>query len=332
MPDASVDAYQHVPALVLGASGFIGRWVARRLTALGADVHVAVRDPRAMRALMTHHGIEARVWPVDLETPGVAARLCGELQPAVVFNVVGYGVKPHERSESIAHALNRALPVELARACERIASPDWAGQGLVHAGSALEYGPVDGPVVESVRSTPTTLYGRTKLAGARGVEEISRGSGLRAVEGRIFTAYGAGERLPRLLPTLLAARDGTDPLKLTEGIQYRDFVYVEDVAEGLVRLGCSHDPGFGTVNVATGTLRSVREFAETAARVLALSPARLHFGARPYRPEEMWHGDVSVDALWARLGWVPTTSLEDGIRSTVDFLSTTSACGAPGVP
>ena len=37
----------------------------------------------------------------------------------------------------------------------------------------------------------------------------------------------------------------------------------------------------------------------------------------PYRPEEMWHGNVSVDALRTRLGWVPATSLEDGIRSTV---------------
>ena len=324
-----MDAYQNVPALVLGASGFIGWWVARRLTALGADLHVAARDPHGMRALMTHRGIEARVWPIDLETPGAAARLCDELQPAVVFNVAGYGVMAHERSESIAHALNRALPIELARACERIASPGWAGQGLVHAGSALEYGPVDGPVVESVPSTPTTLYGRTKLAGAQGVEEISRESGLRAVEGRIFSVYGAGERLPRLLPTLLAARDGTDPVQLTEGIQHRDFVYVEDVAEGLVRLGCSHDPGFASVNVATGTLRSVREFVETAARVLGLSPSRLRFGARPYRPEEMWHGDVSVDELRARLGWVPTTSLEDGIRSTVGFLSTTAARGVP---
>ena len=329
MPVASVDAYQNVPALVLGASGFIGRWVARRLTTLGADLHVAARDPRGMRALMTHHGIEARVWPLDLETPGAAARLCGEIQPAVVFNVAGYGVMPGERSESIAHALNRALPIELAHACERIASRDWAGQGLVQAGSALEYGPVDGPVAESVPSAPTTLYGRTKLAGARGVQEISRGTGLRAVEGRIFTAYGAGERLPRLLPTLLAARDGTDPLKLTEGIQHRDFVYVEEAAEGLVRLGCSHDPGFASVNVATGTLRSVREFIETAARILAIPPSRLRFGARPFRPEEMWHGDVSVDALRARLGWVPTTSLEDGIRSTVGVLSTTAARGVP---
>lgn len=321
MTEALMDAYRTTPVLVFGASGFIGRWIARRLSLLAADLHLAVRDPGGMRTLTKQLGIDAHVWPVDLQTPGAASQVCREVRPAIVFNLAGYGVMPRERSESLTDALNRAVPIELAQACLAHATSSWLGQHLVQAGSALEYGPVDGPVVESLPSAPTTAYGATKLAGMTGIEELAQGSGLRAVEGRIFTAYGAGECLPRLLPTLIAASDKGEPLDLTEGAQSRDFVYVEDVAEALVRLGASQESGFASVNVATGQLQTVREFVEAAARVLNIPDSRLNFGVLPYRPEEMWHGDVSVEVLRSRLGWVPTTKLECGIRSAVGFLS-----------
>ena len=77
------------------------------------------------------------------------------------------------------------------------------------------------------------------------------------------------------------------------------------------------------VNVATGRLRSVREFVDVAAEVLKIHGSRLKFGALPFRTEEMWHGDVSVEALRNRVGWIPETSIEDGIRSAVGFLSKT---------
>lgn len=323
MPESMKNTYRRVPTLVFGASGFIGRWVAQRLSALSADLHLAVRDPEGMRALMARYGIQARVWPVDVETPGAVARLCNEVQPAIVFNLAGYGVKSHERSEPLADALNRALPIELANACAGVTSPAWAGQALVHAGSALEYGPVDGPVVESLPSTPHTVYGRTKLAGTLGIREASLRSGLRAVVGRIFTVYGAGEDVPRLLPDLIASARGADPLELTEGAQQRDFIYVEDVAEALVRLGANRETEFASVNVATGQLHSVREFVEAAARELEISRSRLRFGVLPYRREEMWHGEVSIKALRARIDWVPTTSLAEGIHAAVGFLSKT---------
>lgn len=317
----SLNAYRDARVLVLGASGFIGRWVGRILSPHCTDLHLAVWDPEAIEALRIPYGLAGRVWRADFAGVGAAEALCAELRPAIVFNVAGYGVDPMERSEAVGDALNRRLPCEVAGAMVRYAAPSWRGQHLVHAGSALEYGPVDGPVSEALPSRPTTMYGRTKLAGSRCIEESCGKSGLRAVATRIFTVYGPGEHSPRLLPSLLRGLASAAPLELTTGDQRRDFVYVREVAEALVQLGLSQRPGFDTVNVATGTLRSVREFTALAAGVLGLAPERLRFGALPYLAEEMWHGPVAIDLLRERLGWTPALDVAEGVRDAVAFLS-----------
>ncbi|MGH0028596.1 MAG: NAD-dependent epimerase/dehydratase family protein [Myxococcota bacterium] len=312
-----LDAYRAAPVVVLGAGGFIGRWVARALTRCGADLSLGVRDLAAFAQVAADWRIEGSVHAVDLSEPDAARALCAELRPAVVFNLAGYGVDREEREEEAADRLNRRLPEALAGALAEHASGDWPGRSLVHAGSALEYGPLEGPVCESLPSRPDTLYGRSKWAGARAIAEASRASGLRAVEGRIFTAYGPGERPGRLLPSLLAARDGDGPIALSDGRQPRDFVYVEDVAEALLRLGLCREPGFEVVHVATGVLHPVRRFVEVAAEVLALDAARLQFGARGHLREEMWHGPVSVSRLRERLDWTPARMPREGVAATL---------------
>jgi nucleoside-diphosphate-sugar epimerase len=308
--------------LLTGATGFLGRWVARLLSELGADLHVTVRDRRVMASISEAYGLVATFHQVDLSQPGEAQRVCETLRPAVVFNLAGYGVDPTERDPLLTAQLNHALPQELALAMAAIDTPSWTGRQLVHAGSALQYGPVEGPISEATASAPTTLYGQTKLAGADAIATAC-GVGLRAAEGRIFTAYGPGEHAPRLLPSLFRARHHTDPILLTAGVQQRDFIYVKDVAHALVGLALSTQSGFRSVNVATGTLSSVKDFVLAAAAALSLPIDRLKFGALPYRAEEMWHGPVSCEALRRETGFSASLRIADGLLDAVEFTGST---------
>jgi nucleoside-diphosphate-sugar epimerase len=136
---------------------------------------------------------------------------------------------------------------------------------------------------------------------------------------RLFTVYGPGEHSGRLLPSLLAGARENRPIALSAGEQKRDFVYVEDVVEALLRLGAS-DTGPGeVVNVATGRLTSVRRFVETAAEVLAIPAEHLRFGALQPRFQESEHGDVTIEKLRRLTGWTPQTAIEEGIRRTRDY-------------
>ncbi len=316
-----VDAYRGRRVLLTGATGFVGRWLAKILTRADVELWLTARSRTSVAALSPSYEIGGNWLIVDLAEPGAFRQLCEKIKPEVVFNAVVHGVDPSERDEAQSLALNVRLVEEIGDTLAGSGSSDWRGVRVVHIGSAAEYGSVDGPLTESAATHPVNLYGRSKLQGACALAAIRRRSGLRAITARLFTVYGPGEHAARLLPSLLAAAQSGARLPLTHGHQQRDFTYVEEVAEALFCLGALTGPVPDVVNVATGKLTSVRTFVECAARVFELSPDQLEFGALPYRRDENKQGPADTRLLRGLVGWVPACSIEEGLRRTVEFES-----------
>jgi len=310
--------YRDCRALVFGANGFIGRNVAAALCEHGAHVVLAMRDPHASLRVLVDHLIAGDVRKVDLSQSGEAAKLVRAAQPDIVFNLAGYGVDREERDQTLARRLNTTLVREIIDAIEPVER--WRGQCFVHVGTALEFGEVGGDFSHPWHCAPTTLYGRTKFDGSLQLRNIAEQRRLRAVCARLFTAYGPGEHAGRLLPTLLENARSSGRILLSAGTQRRDFTYVGDVVDGLLRLGLvDHEYAPRALNIATGELHTVREFVERASAVLAIQRERLQFGALETRSEEMQHDPVSIANLRALVAWTPTTSIEDGVRRTRAF-------------
>ncbi len=309
--------YRGRRTLVTGVTGFIGRWVARALSDAGAEVVVNGRDAAALRAICDGHEIRGTHAVADLSVPGEFARLYRDARPEITFNLAGYGIDREERDEHLAAALNTRLPEEIAQTIAGSpAAGDWRGLQLVHAGSAFEYGSTSETLTESSSCTPTGLYGRTKLEGTLRLRVISERTGLRATTARLFTVYGPGEHANRLLPSLLRAAHTGESLPMTGGKQQRDFTFVGDVAEGLLRLGALPQAP-PIVNLASGKLTGVREFVETAALIVGLKPGQLQLGALPYRADEVQQGVADTTLLASLIGWLPPRSPREGIEETV---------------
>jgi nucleoside-diphosphate-sugar epimerase len=122
-----------------------------------------------------------------------------------------------------------------------------------------------------------------------------------------------------LLPTLIEATHTKDTVDLTDGTQLRDFVFVNDVATGLLLLGIAPAEPGEVVNLASGILTSVKQFTQNAAGALGISPERLRFGALPTRPDEMEHLPVSIDRLRNLTGWMPATPIAQGVGKSILF-------------
>jgi nucleoside-diphosphate-sugar epimerase len=299
-------------AVVLGASGFIGRWTARWLVDHGATVIAVGRDRAAVVTALGAAAQRARVVVQDVTAPDVSAWL-RQLEPDIVFNLIGYGVDRTERETALAERLNFELVAELIDFAASLGR-DAPHARLVHTGSALEYGTTGGVLAEDSPTAATTLYGTTKLAGTNVLVSRARATGTSAFVARLFTVYGPGEHTGRLLPSILAARTSATPVPLSDGLQKRDFCYVEDVAEGLLRLAASPIAPGTIVNLSTGVMQTVRSFVTAAAEEAGIPAERFQFGVLPRREEEMQQTGVSVQRLQDLTGWRPDADIALGVR------------------
>jgi nucleoside-diphosphate-sugar epimerase len=310
-------SYEDVPVAVLGATGFIGRWVTRKLSKDRARIYLVVRDAGS-KTLLNEDGIQAETIEADLSIPGVLDDVFRRIRPAVTFNLAGYGVDPTETDEQTAWRINAGLIENLCESAARWKHPLWPYRQIVHAGSAAEYGDAGGDLREDGPASPTTLYGKSKLRATSTLVERCPTLGLSSITARLFTVYGPGEHPHRLLPSLLEASRTGLPLELSPATQKRDFTYVEDVAEGLLRVGLT--AGETTiVNLATGRLTPVRTFVETTAKILRIPLSNLKFGVLPPGPHDMDHLNVSLTRLSQLLRWAPPTCITEGIRRSLEI-------------
>jgi len=302
--------YRGVRVVVLGASGFIGRWVAHKLSDAGAQIWQVVRN---------RSGIRGEVIEADLLDTAALVDLYRRIRPSITFNLAGYGVDVSERDEALAYRINAELPRAICEAAELVRDTSWPGQHVIHTGSAAEYGQAGGALDEDGPVLPTTLYGKSKLAGTHAFTESCRALGLPGITARLFTVYGPGEHTGRLLPSLIEASLTGKPLDLTAGLPRRDFTYVEDVSDGLLRLGLVAGYRESVVNLATGRLTEVRDFVKTAAGILGIPLANLRFGAIPPRPGEMAHDPVALERLRRLLAWTPPLTIAEGVRKSLEI-------------
>lgn len=306
--------------LVTGATGFIGRWVAHQLSGVCDELHLTVRDDGPVTdELLLKYGISGLRHRVELSDLDAVRRLIESIKPSIVFNLAGYGVDKTETDQQAAYRVNDQLVGVVAESMAAYRDANWPGLAVIHTGSALEYGEANGNLVETTAPKPTTLYGLSKLAGTQRLSVICRDRKLPGVTARLFTVYGPGEHDGRLLPALSASRGDDQPIALSQGLQKRDFTYVEDVAEGLLRLAAVPDVYGDVVNLATGRLTSVREFVEVVAEEWGIDRRRLMFGALPTRPEEMNHDPVRIDRMVELIGWSPRTSIQEGTARGAQF-------------
>jgi len=304
--------HQGERALVLGASGFVGAWIARALANGGAELHVASRAPVAEFARAHGHALDAFA-------DGALEELIARVRPRLVFNAIGYGVDPHERDEALMWRANADHPRALAAACSALAAQQPVT--LVHVGSMAEVGPSANEFGEDAACAPASAYGRSKLAGTEAVAAACARGALRGGTGRLFMVYGPGEHAGRLLPSLLETARTRAPLDLSEGLQERDFTYAAEAAEGLLRIGLADLHG-EVVNIASGAVHSIRAFAETAADVLGFPRELLRFGARPTNAHDTMRGRVTSERLRRLTGWSPRLGIAAGVAETARFLAT----------
>ena len=269
--------------VVTGAAGFIGRRTVARLAQKAAIVALdRVPDPGGWPA-----GVEYLQMDLDREMP--------------VFK--GNWILIH-----LAWSLDRsnvAAQQESLRTFARLLGQKGL-TGVVGLGSAEEYGELEGRLREDLApGAKLSAYGQAKHAAGQALEAWARGAGRKAVWLRPFVVYGPGQGGNMAIPyALRCARERTTG-EFSEGLQFRDFVHVDDVAEGIAAaaLGLPDlKPAFAICNLGRGEPVRLRDVLERIA-VQTNSQDLFRFGARPMRPGEPQEQYADVAAAAELLGW-----------------------------
>ncbi|MFK4150559.1 NAD-dependent epimerase/dehydratase family protein [Streptomyces fungicidicus] len=250
--------------LLIGANGYIGRFVADRLLA----------DP-AVQLTALGRGDDADV-RFDLATgsPGALTRFLDAVHPGVVVNCAG-------TTRGGARDLTRHNTVAVATVCEALRRSG-CGARLVQIGCGSEYGPSQpgSSTAEDAVPRPGGPYGVSKLAAT----ELVLGSGLDAVVLRVFSPVGpgtpAGSPLGRLAEAMRRAmQSGDGELKLGGLGTQRDFIDVRDVARAVHAASLS--AAQGVINIGSGRAVRLRDAAGILARVAGYGGTLNELDAHP---------------------------------------------------
>lgn len=306
-------------AVVLGAGGFLGSHLCRRLVSQGWDVTGLVRDadaPHVTRRLSDLTG-DLRLVQGGAGDEAVLA----ELLPGTdaVFPLAGRSGATRSMSAPLLDlAANGAAQLTLLEALRQHA-PE---ARTVFPGSRLQYGRVlELPVHEATPVAPLSVYGVHKALGESYHLLYARVYGIRTCSLRISNPYGPGQDRPDaafgVVGTFLAtAAEGRTISLYGGGHQLRDYVYVEDLCD-LLELAVTAPAAVGEVFNAGGPEgTSLREMA--AAVVDVVGRGRLQDVPWPAEAQAIETGDYvsDVSKVARALGWRPTTSLRDGLTAT----------------
>lgn len=193
-----------------------------------------------------------------------------------------------------------------------------AGARVVFASSAAVYGnPEKRPTPETYPAHPVAFYGLTKLLGedyCRFYQEIY---GLEVVMLRIFNVYGP-DCHGAIYDFLSKLQKNPNKLEvLGTGKQSRDFVYVSDLINFLLKAATSPAAPGEVFNVGTGTTTSVAELAKMIVDILGLEDVDIYFTGG-----QAWAGDMDItladnSKAISKLQWRPQVNLEEGLKKLI---------------
>ena len=306
--------------LVTGGAGFIGSHIVAELLRRGESVRIADNFSTGRRENVPAGTVE--VVEGDLADAEIARRAVD----GCTYVIHQAAIPSVPRSVNDPVGSNRANVDATLQVLA--AARDAGAKRLVFAGSSSVYGNAATlPKREDMRPAPLSPYALQKLVAEQYCQMFTKLYGFETVSTRYFNVFGPrqqpGSPYSGVISLFIEAlSEGKPPLVHGDGKQTRDFTFVADVVDGVLR-ACKAPTAAGEViNVAGGGRISLLEVLRTLQNIL-----RVHVEPTFGPPREGDVRDSQADIHKARqmLGYEPRMPFEDGLRQTVEWHQTTAA-------
>lgn len=301
--------------LVTGGAGFIGSHISETLVKRGHRVRVADNFITGFKRNI-RDGVE--FVEGDCADPAFAKQIVAGMDyvihQAAIPSVPRSVEKPLESHRANVDGMLHML----------LASRDAGVKRLVFAGSSSVYGDTAVlPKVETMEPNPLSPYALQKLMGESYGQMFTRLYGFEAVTTRYFNVFGPrqdpGSPYSGVISLFIKAlREGTRPVIYGDGEQTRDFTYVTNVVDGVLR--AAETPGVGgqVFNIATNSRISLNELLGVLKKIFGSDVEPVY---KEGRRGDVRDSQADISKAERLLGYKPSVTLEEGLRETVKWFT-----------
>ena len=304
--------------LVTGGAGFIGSHLVDGLLAEGCRVRVL--DNLSTGFIRNLEPVLSKIELMDGDVRDAdRVREAAKGMDAILHHAALTSVADsiNYPDETYAVNLNGLLNVlEAARHC--------GIKKVQFASSAAVYGDgIEIPISETLLTHPISPYGISKWQGELYCQLYAEKYGVQSVCFRYFNVYGPRQLRQSAYSGVIACfadsiKNEESPIIYGDGSQIRDFIYVKDIVRANLLALDTFEKPFGTFNVATGQGTSILQLCNT---MLRLSEANFTLTHQPERRGDIRNSLADISKVQGEIGFTPLTTLDDGLRNYLDFLS-----------
>jgi len=312
--------------LVTGGAGFIGSHLAEALALRGDRVRVVDSLITGKRRNLEHVPSVEFV-QADLADPAVCSRVVRDMD--YVLHQAAIPSVPRSVQDPVtSHRSNVDAALNVL-----VAARDAGVKRLVYAGSSSAYGDTPAlPKREDMLPNPLSPYALQKLVAEQYCQMFTRLYGFETVTTRYFNVFGPrqdpGSPYSGVISLFSSALlEGRQPTIYGDGEQTRDFTYIDNVVDGVLKAAVAPNVAGQVINVATGGRVSLNELLATMNRILGTSARALYESARI---GDVRDSQADISLATAVLGYVPTVSLEAGLARTIEWFRAGLATAARG--
>jgi nucleoside-diphosphate-sugar epimerase len=296
--------------VMTGATGFIGSAIAREFLKHGTEIIALVRPNSNLSRLETISN-SIRYITYDKLTDSHLVDALTDIPTNIFIHAAWRGVAGNDRNEAFQILDNIPLTIHSVELAHKLGCEQWIGLG-----SQAEYGNLNKLISEDCPNSPTTTYGKAKLAAGITGLGLCESFNLKGCWLRVFSTYGPADAphwfLPYVIQEFLANRSP----KLTKCEQLWDYLFVDDAARAVHSVASSK--ACGVFNLGSGMSRPLKSYIETIRKILN-SNLVPDYGAISYRPDQVMHLEADISRLQRETGWQPLVNLIDGLALTVEF-------------
>lgn len=331
--DTNIGWYKNRRVLVTGGAGFIGSWLVEALVKLGANVFVVDNLWRGtlenLKKSETEYLIplDTHFMLGDLREYHTAQTACIRAQPDIVFHLADIvaGIDFVFANEPFLFRANMLINTNTFAAIREAKV-----QKLVYVGTAcsfpqnLQSNPGGTPLVEEQMypADPESAYGWSKLMGEYEAMLLAKNSDTQVGILRFQNVYGPrsilSKKRSQVIPSLIRKaiqHPDEEFIVWGSGKQARDFVFVGDVIDALLRVPIK-GLGQGPINIGTAKETTISEI---SSNIVKISGKAIQIKFDEDKPEGDGGRSGNYDKARRLLSWDVFTSLEDGLKQTYDW-------------